>query len=156
MSNRLDFDKIITVVLELFQEYLNETGMDLVANRLTDKNFNELINRDFPLNWSYIICDKNVTDGAFDFGLTWKKRNQLVAAFLSAYKPHAKCLEIYAIERLENGALDGKMMLLSLYACYLLHTFIDLKSIKAIDVEVTPNYAHFISPLGLKKLITKI
>lgn len=43
-------------------------------------------------------------------------------------------------------------MLLSLYVCYLLHSFIDLKSIKAIDVEDNPKLRAFYKSFGFKEL----
>lgn len=153
MQNRIDFDEIVNDTLEIFQEYLHRIDKNLLTHRLSDHNFNELAGRDFPLNWSYIIDDKLALDGGFDFGLTWKGQNQLIGAFISAYKPREKCLEIYAIERLEDGDLQGNMMRHSLYACFLLFSFIDGQSIKVIDVEADNHeLRNFYKSFGFKEI----
>lgn len=153
MQNNIDFDVIVDDTLELFQEYLQQIDENLLAHRLNDSNFNELAGRDFPLNWNYIISDKLALDGGFDFGLTWQARNQLIGAFISAYKPESQCLEIYAIERLDEGSLQGNMMRHSLYACFLLFSFVDGQSIKAIDVETdNEELRAFYKSFGFKEL----
>lgn len=150
---QVNFDEIIDDTLTQFQHFLQETDADLDVHRLSDSDYNELSSRDFPLNWSYIISDKLALDGCFDFGLTWQEKNQLVGAFISAFKPNEQSLEIYAIERLEQNVLNGKMMFYSLYVCYLLVSLIDCGNIKAIDVEENnKTLRDFYKSFGFKEL----
>lgn len=149
----VDFDEIVADTLQQFQIFLQNTDSSLYVHRLTDNNYKELANRDFPLNWAYIISDKSTFDGGFDFGLTWQEKKQLVGAFIAAYKPIDRSLEIYAIERLDKSILNGKMMRYSLYICYLLSSLIDCTSVKAIDVEEgNQELRNFYKSLGFQEL----
>lgn len=149
MQNKIDFEEIISQVIENLQTYLDEQGYQLNIQSLTNQQFFQLEHLGI-LNWSYIITEKYHYDDTFNFGLTLKRQNTLLGAVISAYKLNKKHLEIYGIERFGHSELDGKMLTITLIAAFLLLTLTNGEAVTLVDVEQNDNLSTFYKSYGFK------
>ena len=138
----MKFEHLVSATMCDFQMLLEHLKMPIAVGCISDDDFTILGRGYGRLNWDYVITRYYNPDSAFDFCFKLKENGYAnnstppIGAFLSSYNPNNKILEIYGIESFGNNPdLNGRMLLLSMFAVSILMSKVDGKSIKLIDVE---------------------
>ncbi|MGR6981264.1 hypothetical protein ACUHGC_07650 [Testudinibacter sp. P27/CKL/0425] len=138
----MKFEHLVSATISDFQLLLEHLELPIAVGCISDDDF-KILGRGYGrLDWDYVITYHYNPNSAFDFCFKLKENGQKnsfappVGAFLSSYSPNNKTLEIYGIERFgDNQNLNGRMLLLSMFAVSILMSKVDGEIIKLIDVE---------------------